>query len=94
MDTRASTLLRSVRIGENLVHLDRMRLRARNAGAAMSEHQTIWLQPWCDECQRRGVDRTWCQDAVYDPCDCGAMPVKYVIAADQPQKPEPEADEE
>ena len=48
------------------------------------EHQTIWLAPWCAECERKecgDVGRTWCQDGVYDPCeDCGAQPVKYVLA--------------
>lgn len=58
----------------------------------MSDHQTIWLKPWCDECKknhyRHDEGQTWCQDNVYDPCEeCGAMPVKYVMASDQPQKP-------
>jgi len=61
-------------------------------------HQTIWLQPWCAECERVGrqpeTGRTWCQDSVYDQCDCGAMPVKYVLAPDQPTKPEPEYEDE
>jgi hypothetical protein len=47
---------------------------------------TIWLQPWCDKCERSAEDRTWCRDEVYLQCDeCGAMPVKYVLASDQPQ---------
>ncbi len=63
----------------------------------MTEHQTIWLQPWCEQCERAAHSvesgRTWCQDPVYDQCDCGAMPVKYVIAPDQPQLPPPDEDE-
>jgi hypothetical protein len=80
-------------------NLDRMRLRAADGGAEMSEHQTIWLQPWCDECAKASWNetmsggRTWCQDAVYDSCDCGAMPVKYILAADQPQ-PKPQEDDD
>jgi hypothetical protein len=52
-------------------------------------HQTIWLAPWCDACAAVCVNdagRTWCQDNAYDPCEeCGRMPVKYVLAPDQPQ---------
>lgn len=56
------------------------------------EHQIIWLQPWCDGCQKHAdsIDngRTWCVDEAWGPCeDCGAMPVKYVMAADQPIRP-------
>jgi hypothetical protein len=62
----------------------------------MSDHQIIWLQPWCEECEKHvhsiESGRTWCKDNPYDPCECGAMPVKYVIAPDQPQKPIPESD--
>jgi hypothetical protein len=53
-----------------------------------AEHRLpiIWLQPWCDKCERSAEDRTWCRDDVYLQCDeCGAMPVKYVLASDQPQ---------
>lgn len=50
----------------------------------MTEHQVIWLAPRCG-----GVcvqDREWCQDAVWGPCEeCGAMPVKYILAPDQPK---------
>jgi hypothetical protein len=64
----------------------------------MSEHQIIWLQPWCADCELNsyGDGRLWCDDPSYlDPCEgCGAMPVKYILAPDQPQKPEPEADED
>lgn len=47
----------------------------------MSEHETIWLQPWCDKCAASGESRLWCQDNVWDQCDlCERRPVKYVIA--------------
>jgi hypothetical protein len=44
------------------------------------EHQTIWLQPWCENCAMY-EDRTWCQDNVWeDGCEeCGAKPVRYLI---------------
>jgi hypothetical protein len=73
-----------------------MRLRARNAGAEMTEHQTIWLQPWCAKCRTEpyGDGREWCEDEAWGQCDCGAMPVKYALAPDQPEKPEPEAEED
>jgi hypothetical protein len=49
----------------------------------MSQHETIWLQPWCDNCDRNvcngGDGRMWCQDNVWDPCECGAKPVRYII---------------
>lgn len=51
-----------------------------------TEPATIWLAPWCAECERKCFDdqgRTWCEDEVYGPCDdCGARPVKYAIVAD------------
>lgn len=44
----------------------------------------IWLQPWCDGCERHCHDeygRTWCQDNVYDDCEeCGRKAVRYVVA--------------
>lgn len=52
-------------------------------------HETIWLQPWCDGCEKHayGEGRLWCQDDVWGKCDeCDAMPVKYVIAPDQPSR--------
>lgn len=56
-------------------------------------HNVIWLQPWCQACAAT-EDRMWCQDNVWDSgCDeCGAMPVKYILAPDQPQ-PEPRDDD-
>ena len=52
----------------------------------MFEHETIWLQPWCDKCAESGENRLWCQDDVWDQCDlCERKSVKYVIApAPQP----------
>lgn len=49
-------------------------------------HKIIWLQPWCDGCERHAnsIDngRTWCQDDVYGPCEeCKAEPVKYIAAS-------------
>jgi hypothetical protein len=49
----------------------------------VENHKTIWLQPACDDT----IDgREWCQDNVWpNGCEeCGAMPVKYVLAPDQP----------
>lgn len=53
----------------------------------MDHHKTVWLQPWCETC-RLHEDRVWCEDNVWeDGCEvCEAMPVKYVLADDQPQK--------
>jgi hypothetical protein len=57
------------------------------------KYPVIWLQPPCESCDE---DRLWCQDNVWpEGCDeCGAMPVKYVLAADQPERPEPEQEED
>jgi hypothetical protein len=48
------------------------------------EHDVIWLQPWCDKCEREdtvGSGRLWCQDDVWDECNlCERKSVKYVIA--------------
>jgi hypothetical protein len=54
------------------------------------DHATIWLQPWCNGCDKHafGVDsgRQWCEDEVWDDCEeCGAKPVKYSIEAAQPE---------
>lgn len=50
----------------------------------MSEdHKEIWLQPWCDGCDRCSRDdgRQWCLDDVWGKCDeCGSASVRYVIA--------------
>lgn len=55
------------------------------------EHETIWLQPWCDGCQfhcRGGDDgRQWCQDDVWGKCDeCDRPSVRYVLAPPAPAK--------
>jgi len=48
------------------------------------EHPVIWLQPWCDDCEKshyRGEGRMWCEDSVFETCEeCGREPVKYVLA--------------
>lgn len=51
---------------------------------AEQEHKEIWLQPWCDDCQKQswGFDsgRQWCEDEAWGDCGtCGAKPVKYVL---------------
>ncbi len=48
----------------------------------MPDPRTIYLQPWCDECERlsRGGDdgRTWCDHDAWGKCsDCGAKAVRY-----------------
>lgn len=60
----------------------------------MSDHPIIWLQPGCEGCENQ--DRMWCQDNVWpEGCEeCGAMPVKYVLAPDQLKKHEPEVEED
>jgi hypothetical protein len=59
----------------------------------MDQHKTIWLQPWCQACADT-EDRMWCQDNVWaEGCEeCGTMPVKYVLAPDQPARKEPDDD--
>lgn len=46
------------------------------------EHPEIWLQPWCANCENTALDegRMWAQDCPWDDCECGAKPVRYVIA--------------
>jgi hypothetical protein len=49
----------------------------------MNEPDEIWLQPWCDDCEKNcGVEgRNWCQDDVWGECDeCGRKSVKFVRA--------------
>lgn len=54
----------------------------------MSDHKVIWLQPWCAECAKHHYadeGRMWCQDDVWGRCEeCGAKPVRYIRAEDQP----------
>jgi len=51
-------------------------------------HKTIWLQPWCDGCEKHASGsegRLWCQDNVWDACEeCGRKAVKYTESDDQP----------
>lgn len=50
-----------------------------------TEHPVIWLQPWCTGCDLYNDPRLWCQDDVWGKCDeCDALPVKYMLAPDQP----------
>lgn len=53
---------------------------------AYEQHKVIWLQPHCEGCEAE--DRNWCQDNVWaEGCEeCGAMPVKYLLAPDQPKR--------
>jgi hypothetical protein len=47
------------------------------------EHKEIWLQPWCANCESTDFSdtgRTWCHDDVYETCECGQEPVRYVFA--------------
>jgi len=48
-------------------------------------HEVIWLQPWCDGCEKNayGSDgRQWCEDDVWSKCDeCEQASVKYVLAS-------------
>jgi hypothetical protein len=52
----------------------------------MDDPQEIYLQPWCDECERSGHHdgRMWCEDDVWGECEegCGRKSVKYVLATD------------
>jgi len=46
--------------------------------------ETIWLQPWCEKCQKESwganEGRQWCEDKVWDQCDlCERKPVRYII---------------
>ena len=56
----------------------------------MDDPKEIWLQPWCDECERTGIHdsvgpsegRQWCQDDVWGKCDaidCDQKSVRYVL---------------
>jgi translation initiation factor 2 beta subunit (eIF-2beta)/eIF-5 len=55
-----------------------------------NNHPIIWLAPQCQTCE--SADRLWCKDNVWGHgCEeCGAMPVKYVLADNQPIKKEGE----
>ena len=50
----------------------------------MTEHETIWLQPWCEGCERyrSSEGRNWCEDDLWGTCDeCGNPSVQFVLAA-------------
>ncbi|WP_411835673.1 hypothetical protein ACLBNB_20085 [Pseudomonas chlororaphis subsp. aurantiaca] len=40
----------------------------------------IYLAPACNE--NSGDGRDWCADDVFETCECGSEPVRYVIASD------------
>lgn len=44
--------------------------------------RVIWLQPWCEECDRNpGDGRMWCHDDVWGTCDdCGKKAIRYVMS--------------
>ena len=47
--------------------------------------KTIWLQPWCYDCEGIGkqfdTGRLWAEDDPWGKCDdCGRKAVKYIIA--------------
>lgn len=51
----------------------------------MSDPKEIWLQPWCDECERHArypdAGRLWAPDDPWTKCDdCDRKPVRYVLA--------------
>lgn len=54
-------------------------------------HKTIWLQPWCDGCEKHcnsGEGRMWCQDDVWGQCEadgCEQKAVKYELARPSPK---------
>ena len=47
-------------------------------------HESIWLQPWCDGCDKQcwGSDgRQWCENDAWSGCEgCERQSVKYVLA--------------
>ncbi|MFW9085621.1 hypothetical protein ACOI7N_13805 [Pseudomonas sp. P2758] len=45
----------------------------------MSELKVIYLGP---ACQEQGDGREWCQDDVWEKCDCGHESVPYVIGTE------------
>ena len=56
----------------------------------MTDHKEIWLQPWCERCDKDasmswGDGRQWCEDDVWDACeDCERKSVRYVLAEAKP----------
>ena len=66
-----------------------MTSRTQPENATEQVHETIWLQPWCDGCDKGAYDaessRQWCRDEVWGPCEeCGRKPVSYTIT--RPEK--------
>lgn len=54
---------------------------AKAPGLRSDEHDVIWLQPWCDGCEKHcGYEgRNWCQDDVWGKCDeCGNKSVRFI----------------
>lgn len=47
----------------------------------MSDPNVIYLGPACQE-QGQSIGREWCQDDVWDACECGHESVRYVLGAD------------
>ncbi len=47
----------------------------------MSELKVIYLGPACQE-QGQSSGREWCQDDVWDACECGHESVRYVLGAE------------
>ncbi|RVD76821.1 hypothetical protein [Pseudomonas koreensis] len=47
----------------------------------MSELKVIYLGPACQE-QGQSSGREWCQDDVWDACECGHESVRYVLASE------------
>ena len=51
----------------------------------MSDPSEIWLQPWCDGCEKYcygGEGRQWCQDDIWGSCgECDKKAIKYVAEA-------------
>lgn len=52
--------------------------------AEEQRHDVIWLQAWCDGCDKNawGSDgRQWCQDDAWSGCEgCERKSVKYILA--------------
>ena len=47
----------------------------------MSDPKVIYLGPACQE-QGQSSGREWCQDDVWDTCECGHESVRYVLGAE------------
>lgn len=47
----------------------------------MSELKVIYLGPACQE-QGQSSGREWCQDDVWDACECGHESVRYVLGSE------------